>query len=51
MMIFTISIFSITPLQVWRRLSYIIMDDSGEELRGLSNSFTKEGLIADHWKT
>ena len=32
----------ISPLHVWRRLPYIIKDDSGEGLRGLQNSLTNE---------
>ena len=50
MMIFIISFFSISPVRVWRRLLYIIKDDSSERLKGLYSSLTNEGLFLDQWK-
>ena len=32
MIILIISFYSTTPLRVWRRLPYIIKDESGEEV-------------------
>ena len=47
MMFFIMSFFSISPLDVRRRLSYTIKGDSSE---GLLNSLTNEQLILDQWK-
>ena len=47
-MIFIISFFSISRLRVWRRLPYIIKDDSGE---GLNQSYMKPDMKIDRYKT
>ena len=43
MMIFVISFFSISPLHIWRRLPYVIKDDSGGGLKRTLKQLNQPG--------